>query len=236
MRFSVIIPAHNEERYISKCLDSIAEAAKPFPGNVEIIVSLNRCTDQTEQVAAARGARIVKDDRRVISAVRNTAARAANGEIIVTLDADDCMSPNMLQEVDRLLSTGKYIGGGSHIRPERLSLGIVVTGLVTAPFVMIHRVSCKLFWCFRDDYWAIGGFDETLFTVEDIDFAKRLRAYGKSKGKRFKTITRAHVIVSTRKFDELGDWHFLRSPRRLFALLGGRDRKAADDYYYNVKR
>ncbi|MFO7674465.1 MAG: hypothetical protein R6V74_12220, partial [Lutibacter sp.] len=46
---------------------------------------------------------------------------------LVTIDADSRMSRNMLTEIDRLLRTGKYIGGGVAVWPERWSLGIVLT-------------------------------------------------------------------------------------------------------------
>jgi len=59
---SVIIPAHNEEKYIGKCLDSIALAANNIDSKVEIVVVLNRCTDKTEQIAKDHGALTVAND------------------------------------------------------------------------------------------------------------------------------------------------------------------------------
>ena len=40
---SVIIPAHNEEKYVKRCIASIRRSACAFKGNVEIIVVCNRC-------------------------------------------------------------------------------------------------------------------------------------------------------------------------------------------------
>ena len=51
VKFSIIIPAHNEEKYIRKCLDSISKAAEAYKGQTEVIVVLNRCTDKTEEIA-----------------------------------------------------------------------------------------------------------------------------------------------------------------------------------------
>ena len=51
VKFSIIIPAHNEEKYIRKCLDSIAKASEAYKEQTEVIVVLNRCTDQTEEIA-----------------------------------------------------------------------------------------------------------------------------------------------------------------------------------------
>ena len=51
VKFSIIIPAHNEEKYIRKCLDSIAKASEAYKEQTEVIVVLNRCTDKTEEIA-----------------------------------------------------------------------------------------------------------------------------------------------------------------------------------------
>lgn len=109
---SVCVPAHNEEKFIGACLDSINKATEQIkPAIVEIIVCVNRCTDGTESIARSHGAVIVKEDEKNIAKITNAAVRQAAGEIIVTIDADSRMSPNMLSEVVRLLETDKYIGG-----------------------------------------------------------------------------------------------------------------------------
>lgn len=51
VKFSIIIPAHNEEKYIGRCLDSIVAASTPYKDQVEVIVVLNRCNDGTEEIA-----------------------------------------------------------------------------------------------------------------------------------------------------------------------------------------
>ena len=52
---SVIVPAHNEEKYVVRCIHSIREAEKEFGGGVEIIVICNRCTDRTAELAEKNG-------------------------------------------------------------------------------------------------------------------------------------------------------------------------------------
>jgi glycosyltransferase involved in cell wall biosynthesis len=235
-RFSVIIPARNEEKLLPGCLESIAVASQPFPGEVEIVVAVNRCTDRTEEIAQAAGAKIVHEDARNLARIRNAAVTAASGEILVTIDADSRMSRGMLVAVDRLLASGKYIGGGVMMWPERWSLGIVATVVILLPIGLKHRVSGGLFWCRREDFWAIGGFDERCVSIEDIDFANRLKTYGKSKGKPFKTIWREHIVTSCRKFDEFGDWFLVFNPALVRRLFSRRSQKDADLYWYDVQR
>ena len=88
MKYSVLIPAHNEESFIGDCLQSIKSAADRVPDGVEIIVALNRCTDQTADIAARHHAVLVKEDSKNLAIIRNAAARAASGDVIVTIDAD----------------------------------------------------------------------------------------------------------------------------------------------------
>jgi len=236
MKYSVIIPAHNEEAFIGKCLQSIKSAADQVPGEVEIIVALNRCTDQTADIARSHQALIVKENSKNLARIRNAAASVATGNIIVTLDADSRMSSNMFVEITRYLSTGKFIGGGVMIRPERLSVGIFMSLLTVVPFLLIHRVSAGLFWCNRSDFEAIGGFNEALVSAEDVDFAIRLKSYGRKKGKRFKTLICAHIVTSCRKFDTFGDWYLFKHPGLVRKILKGDNQQAADLFYYNTDR
>lgn len=237
MSISVLVPARNEEKYIGSCLQSIQAAARPFPDEVEIIVCLNRCTDKTESIARSFGARIVRDDSKNLSRIRNTAARAATGDILVTIDADSVMTRNLLMEVDSLLQRDDVIGGGTHIQPERLSLGIAVTGMCLLGGIgTYYRVSCGCFWCRRSDYDAIGGFDENRVCAEDIDFAVRLKRYGRQRGMRYLTLVRAYIRTSCRKFDQFGDWYFFRKLPSAIGMLRGRDRASADELWYDVER
>ena len=104
--FTVVIPAHNEEKYIARCIFSVKAAAKHYGGNVEIIVVCNRCTDNTAEIAKKCGARVLYNDERCIASVRNTGIFAASGEIIVTIDADNRMTRGTLKEIAMKLSHG----------------------------------------------------------------------------------------------------------------------------------
>jgi len=199
-------------------------------------VAVNRSGDRTEEIARASGAVVVRDEGKSLAAIRNAAARASRGAILVTIDADSRMTPGMLAEADRRLRTGRWIGGGSVILPERMSLGIAVTGLVLLLWTFPRNIHAGLFWVRREDFEAIGGFDETLTSAEDIDFAKRLAAHGRTRGKRFGLIAREHIVTSCRKFDAFGDWHAFREWRAALRLLGGRSPDDANRYWYDLKR
>ena len=239
--FSVIIPAHNEEKYIGKCLRSVRWAAAEVKDDVQIIVVANRCTDRTADIAKRFNAVVVENNDKCISSIRNTGVRASSGKIIVTIDADSLMGRSALAEIKEKLYSGKFIGGGAMPKFDRASPGIAISSLYIAVNlipVMLRNggfLSGAMFWCRRKDFDRIGGFDETLISLEDMDFASRLKALGKKQGKKYGTLKKSNVITSSRKFDEFGDWYLLKDRRLTKAIFTGKDRKAADKFYYDVR-
>ncbi len=88
----------------------------------------------------------------------------------------------------------------------------------------------------REDFAAIGGFDERFVSVEDVDFARRLKAYGRTKGKHFGHLFKAHIVTSCRKWDQFGDWYMVTHPSFVWRILAGHDQEAADRLYYDADR
>jgi GT2 family glycosyltransferase len=93
-----------------------------------------------------------------------------------------------------------------------------------------------MFWFYRETFDAIGGFDEGLVSVEDIDFGLRLRAFGRTRGQSYGTIRRNGITTSCRKFDQFGDWYLFQNPRLVKEIFTGTNRRAADLFYYDVER
>ena len=241
-KFTIVIPAHNEEKYLGKCLCAIISASKYVkPDSVEIIVVANRCTDNTCMIAKHYGAKVFKNEDKCIAAVRNTGVKEAEGEIVVTIDADSLMTKYSLAEIREKLESGKYIGGGTVPRFDRMSVGIavssvyVVLNLLPAMIKNGGYLSGAMFWFYRNDFEAINGFDESLISLEDMDFAARLKKYGKQKGKKYGTLNRSYILTSSRKFDQFGDWYLIKNRKLTKRIFSGKDRQAADIFYYNVR-
>lgn len=93
-----------------------------------------------------------------------------------------------------------------------------------------------MFWFSRPDFEAVGGFDEKLVSVEDVDFAQFLKAYGRTKGLAYGTLRRSGILTSCRKFDSFGDWYLFRNPRLVREIFQGTNRRAADQVYYDAQR
>ena len=121
------------------------------------------------------------------------------------------------------------------VLPERWSLGIVASGLSILPYLAFTGVTFGLFWFFREDFEAIGGFDTRYVSVEDVDFAQRLKAHGRKSGRSWGTLWWTPLVTSCRKFDQFGDWYLLKNPSFVRKVFRGNDRKAADFFWYDIR-
>jgi glycosyltransferase involved in cell wall biosynthesis len=233
---SVIIPAHNEEAFIGPCLLAVQVAAEDLREKVESVVVLNRCTDATGTIAEAAGARCIEDQSRCIAQIRNRGVEASDGEVILTCDADSRIHPNTLQEAQRALAQGA-VGGGVPVRFDRRSLGIRFTELFLDVMVIVTGTPCGAFWTTREAFDAVKGFDEKLPMGEDVDFAKRLKVWGKRAGLRYGNLKNSPLLTSSRKFDAFGDWSFFRmlllEAGQIRRSLKGRDTEFVDRYFYD---
>ena len=209
IKVSVIVPAHNEEKYVVRCIESVKQAAARVKCGVETIVVCNRCTDRTAELAEANGARVVRDESRCIATVRNTGIAAARGKVIMTIDCDNRMTANTIREVLGKLNSGRYIGGGAPLRFERYSFPLWLNDILCRVSFRLTGLYCGIFWAEKRSFDAIGGFVEKK-AGEDIATAKALRAYGRKQGRLYGCLRRNYLINSTRKYDDMGDWLYFR--------------------------
>lgn len=85
-KFSIVIPAYNSEKYITKGLNSIVN--QTFH-DYELIVVCDSCVDRTEDVAKSYGAITIPVNYRHDGLTRNTGINAAKGEWLLFMDDDD---------------------------------------------------------------------------------------------------------------------------------------------------
>ena len=242
MRFSVVIPARNEEKVLPRLLDTVEAARRAYRGGaerVEVVVADNVSTDETAEVARAKGARVVRVEKRVIGAVRNGGAREASGEVLVFVDADIRMHPGTFDAIDAALVTGRIVGGATGVRLERMSAGLALTYATLMPMVWLMRMDTGPTFCLRSDFEAIGGYDESLLVAEDVALLFALRRLGRPRGQRLTRLRSAKAIASVRKFDAYGDWHYFRlMPAVALEVLrrGQKGSRFLDRYWYGDVR
>lgn len=98
-RVSIIIPAHNVEKVLPRCLDSILGQSIP---DWEALVVDDGSTDATAAVLdryAAQDARIqaIHQPNQGVSTARNNAMEQATGEYVLFVDGDDFIHPQTLE-------------------------------------------------------------------------------------------------------------------------------------------
>ncbi|MDH0868292.1 glycosyltransferase [Mitsuaria sp. GD03876] len=100
---SVIIPAYNAAKHIAKAVDSVLAQTRPVD---QVIVVNDGSTDATATVLAGYGDRIevISIPNGGVSNARNTGLRAARGDLIALLDADDLWSVEKIERQVRVFA------------------------------------------------------------------------------------------------------------------------------------
>ena len=210
-RWSVVVPAFDEEALLPATLATIREAmaAVPFPG--EIVVCDNNSKDRTAEVARAAGAIVAFEPVNQIARARNTGARAARGEWLVFVDADTAVTPALLRDAVEALASGRACGGGTRVRfdgpqgrfPRALA---AVWDRVSKTF----RLAAGSFvFARRDAFDAVGGFPETVYAGEEVLLSLRLRKWGRARRIPFVLLEGHAVVTSARKLDWYPAWRLL---------------------------
>jgi len=106
MKISVVISAYNEEKIIEDCLKSVKFAD-------EIIFLDNSSTDGTVKIAAKYTSKIFKQDNNPFSIdlQKNIGFEKAKNEWILSLDADERVSPELAQEIKEIIGNCPSDGG-----------------------------------------------------------------------------------------------------------------------------
>ncbi len=99
---AVVIPAHDEERFLGACLRSVQRAAAcpQLAGEaVQVFVALDACTDGSARIVAEHGAHAVRLHRRNVGQARALGARAAlarGARWLSFTDADSEVAPDWI--------------------------------------------------------------------------------------------------------------------------------------------
>ena len=236
-KISVIIPAHNEEKYIGRCLDSIQSAAKKVACEIETVVCLNRCTDKTAAIAANYNCILVEEPQANVALVRNRAIYASTGDIICTLDADSFVSDSFFHSVLSQAQKHQYLGGAVWLLPDKYTFATWLLGILfVIPALVLFKFSGGMFWFHRKALEDVKGFNPAYLTGEDVQFWWALKKAARKRGLKFGLLTSTRVYTSTRKLDELGPWFIFKNPWWIYQAFRGNNQKFADKYLYQTSR
>lgn len=96
-RLSALVVVHDEERQLADCLAQLAFAD-------ELVVVLDRCTDRSEEIARAAGARCLTGAWPLEGDRRNAGIAFCSGDWIVEVDADERLPAALAAEIRRTIA------------------------------------------------------------------------------------------------------------------------------------
>ncbi len=196
-RISVIVPTWNEAKYLPALLASLqAQTAPPL----EVIVADSGSTDGTPDLARAAGALVLDGGRKGPGEGRNRGARAARGDVLLFVDADCIVPPDLLSAVEAALARPEVVGGTTAFmpadgRPIEHALFALANGYQKA--MTLWGLPHNAGYCFffrRDPFERLGGLREDMLLNETHDLAMRSRPLGE-----FRILPRT-VYTSMRRF------------------------------------
>lgn len=185
--FSVIIPLHNKEKYIEKTLHSVFQ--QTFTA-YELIIINDGSTDKSKDLVKAicekkDNTTLISQKNQGLSTTRNRGIRAAKGEIIALLDADDIWDENYLMEIHKLYhdypeaalfgtdyvekyNFKKKLEPSKNIPKKLKNTSFLVDDFFKASlFQPIVNPSC---FCFKKDVFKTVKFNECIDFGEDMDY------------------------------------------------------------------
>jgi glycosyltransferase involved in cell wall biosynthesis len=166
--FSVIIPAHNEEKDIGKCLDRL------LGQDCEVIVVNDGSTDYTENIARRYMVRVISfRDSHSPAFSRNIGAMKSKGKYLVFIDADMYVPDDLIEKLKERIP---FAAMSFHIFSESGNT------FYEKAWESERKYIDKMFYprgihCIRKDLFKkIGMYDEHIFYYEDMDLIERFNS------------------------------------------------------------
>src|ERR687891_2581100 len=98
---SIIIPTRNSSKTIEECLSTIKKQSYQ---NIETIIIDSKSTDDTTEIATARGCKVISTDWKLLGA-RYLGCKAAAGDYVLMLDSDQILLHDTVERSLRLFET-----------------------------------------------------------------------------------------------------------------------------------
>jgi glycosyltransferase involved in cell wall biosynthesis len=230
---SFIVPAHNEEAWIGRCVSAIRSAAELANEPYEIIVVDDASSDGTAAIARQQGAQVIRVEHRQIAATRNSGARQARGDIFFFVDADTLVNAAAIQSAVRSLRAGAAGGGCLPRFDGKLPLWWKLWVLIGERWCRWSNFfpSGACLFCTREAFQTMGGFNENYYAIEELGFVSGLKRQG-----RF-VIVAETVVTSGRKLRAHSSWRLVWLFTRM-TLRGSRGLRKREglDYWYKPVR
>jgi rSAM/selenodomain-associated transferase 2 len=204
---ALLIPALDEGESLRRLLPALV-------GQVdEVVVSDGGSGDDTVAVARAAGARVVAGPAGRGGQL-NRAAAASSADILVFLHADTELPADGFEEVRRAIERGA-VGGGFQLEfaTERPLLRLGARLINRRTRWTRTPLGDQAQFVTRTAFEALGGYRDWPL-LEDLDFARRLKAHGPV------AILESKVVTSPRRFERLGVTRTIATNWLIWLLFG----------------
>ncbi|MDR4509758.1 MAG: glycosyltransferase family 2 protein [Candidatus Brocadiaceae bacterium] len=188
MKFSILVPAYNEEHSISTCLNSLCNLTND---SKEIIVIDDASTDQTPQIVenfSGKNVILIKREKNGgRAAALNSGLEQAKGDIIITTDADTIVPANWLQLFATHFQSQDVVAAGGAYQAQNKTnplvhatsiLDQILNGMFKKSLIP-NKLSGVNSAIRKKALLDIGGFNEDAWWSEDSEAAWKLQRIGK---------------------------------------------------------
>lgn len=193
-RVSVVIPCRNENKYISKCLDSIIDQSYGIE-NIEVLVADGCSDDGTVEIVRDYSqkysqVRLLTNEKKVAPAAMNLGIKNSTGEIIIIFGAHAYMDSNYVSKcVEKLEDKDTDCVGGRIINISENEAAEAVSLAMASPFGVGNAlfrysdteeyVDTVAFGAYkRQVFEKIGYFDEEFVRNQDDELNFRVTKSG----------------------------------------------------------
>jgi glycosyltransferase involved in cell wall biosynthesis len=181
MDVSVIIPTYEEEKNIETTLLAVRSQTKPPK---EIFVVDNFSKDNTVKIAK-KYAKVIKAKSNIAQA-RNIGASKATSELLLFLDADTLLLPNVIEKLSKEFNKKNVVIASLPLYPLQMKFKHYLLTKIGWEFIpKIFNKYKKPVFCGacimvrKSAFEKINGFREDLNAGDDIDFTQRVSKIGK---------------------------------------------------------
>jgi glycosyltransferase involved in cell wall biosynthesis len=187
---SVVVPAHNAESLIPRCLAALAASDLPR-GQWELIVVDDSSNDETGRVASAVADKVIelRGRPRGPAFARNHGFEAARARIVAFIDADVCVHSDVLRRFTEILTSDDAPAAvfGSYDDTPAASAFVSQYRNLLHHYVHQHNAGyVRSFWAGcgavrREPFVEAGMFDEARYPapqIEDIELGYRMHDRG----------------------------------------------------------
>lgn len=182
VKFSVIIPAYNEAKYISRALAALKEqSSKDF----EVIVKDGLSQDKTVNVAKKFTKKVFSRRDSSAADARNQGASYAEGEVLVFMDADTVLPSDTLAHFEKILDNEKVVGASCRKVPmsssilDRVLYEFVNFSTWFGSVIRVGGAHGNLMLIRRTVFEAAGGFNPDIIVAEEQELVRKALHFGK---------------------------------------------------------